>query len=416
MYPKMASIEEIYEKSFEADPLSSPKYDARDHFMLMPERRKQLKKEAARRVLEKRMKSQERRAAILSVLIGDAPICLQTQYWLTKGTTVGSLDRLNNDCLIQIMQQIRNLSDLRSLLVVSSRCRGIWEAVQRPVLVGIQRKHFPEYLEMFGDIGAQSDEQLENLRCAIESESYRWEGKCDEIPECDELPDPEETFLMKHRETDVRLYERSLLGYLQHLDDFFNDQVERLHAMGVFSRSSHRTTKYALLALWRIGWMRPLANGLFKPAYDAESIGRPIKDQAEEVQIRMRDIIHLLSCKKEFGIGRMSIRGEEWVQDLQLTGQSYHQLDDRREWMDRAINATVLMRILVRGTDNVIDSRRNTIDKKGITYLDEVCISRSIFDETGAEDKFWIGFEGYMNVAQQLGVNSLDVSRGFEVL
>ena len=397
------------------DPLTSPNYDVRDHFMVMPERRKQLEEEAARRVREKEMKRQKR--IISSALRGQpihAPVRLQTQYRPTKGTTVGSLDRLNNDCLIQVMQQIRNLSDLRNLLLVSSRCRGIWEAVQRPLLVGMQRKQFPEYLEMFGGIGAQSDEQLQNLRCAIASESYRKGGKYKKNA------DPEETFLLKHRETDVRLYERSLLGYLQHLDDFFNNQVERLHAMGLFSRNSLRITKYALLALWRIGWGRALANGLFEAAHDVESIGRLLKDQAEEVQIRMRDIIHILSCKKEYGMGWMSTLGEHWIdvqeQYLKLTGQLHHQLDDRREWMDKAINASVMMLILARGTDEVIRSERDTTDEDCIAWLNEICFSRSTFDETGAEDEFMISLKRDMKVAQQLGVNSLDVSRGLEVV
>lgn len=397
------------------DPLSSLNYDVRDHFMVMPERRKQFEEEVARRVREKERKRQERR--ISSALIGkpiNAAVRLHTLYRHTKGTTVGSLDRLNNDCLIQIMQQIRNLSDLRNLLLVSSRCRGIWEAVQRHVLVGMQRKQFPEYLEMFGAIGAQSNEQLQNLLWAIATESCRKGRKYNEDA------DPGEIFLLKHRETDVQLYECSLLAYLQHLDDFFNNQVERLHGMGLFSRGTLRITKYALLALWRIGWGRTLENGLFGTAHDVESICRLLKDQAEEVRIRMRDIIHILSCKKGNGIGWMSALGEHWVdaqeQYLKLTGQLHHQLVDRREWMDQAINASIMMLILARGTDEAIRSERDTTDEDCIDWLNEICISRSSFEETGADDEFMISLKRDMKVAEQLGVNSLDVSRGLEVV
>lgn len=412
----MASIEERYEESSETGSLPVRKYDVRDRFMLMPEKKRLLEKEAARRVRERQIRMQERKVISLT-LIGkpiSATIFSQAALcWPEKMITVGSMDRLNDDCLLVVMQQIRDLRDLWRLMLVSSRCRSIWEAVQRSVLVGIQKDNFPEYLEMFGSIGAQSDEQVHNLRCAIASESYRRTNNGDSC-------DPEKTFLLRHRETDVPLFERCFLGYLQHLDDFFNNQVERLHEMGVLSRSSHRITKHALLTLWRIGLGRPLAKFVFEPAYDVESIGRLLMDQAQEVRIRMRDIIHILSCRKEYGIGCMSALGEHWIdvqeQYLEATGKLHLQLDDHREWMDGAINATVMMLILVRGTDDVIHSERDTIEEGNVAWINDICGSRSTFEETGAEDEFLISLKGHMKVAQQLGVNSLDVSRGLEKL
>ena len=246
--------------------------------------------------------------------IGGSQFFLRLHRIRCEETIDEALETLDDDCLLHIMQHTRLTPDLENMLAVSNRCRNLWKNKRKSILKGMQREQFPEYLEIFGELGHQSDKQLRNLLCAHATDFSR----CGSEPSEPEKLSFINSFLSGIKQ-DISGYERCFIIYLGDVDDELNDQVRRLHDMDMFDSSSRHVTKVAVITLWGIGWRRPTASGEWLPNCSLAAF----KQQPEEVRHRMRDIIEYLSCEINDSLGLMSYDGEEWIENedlVNLTG------------------------------------------------------------------------------------------------
>lgn len=411
----VTNVFEVWDDSDSSDEETPPVYDALDHFMLTPERRRQLAEKAAREEQERRERKERREAR---ALIKRSPLEALHSTWLSleklprnfhRGTCRESLDRLNSDCLIVVMQHSKLAPDLWNLLRVSQRCRKMWEEKQRSILIGMQETLYRDYLPIFGKFGSHSDEQMQNLKRAIATDpSYQGASSACRAG-----------FLMPSWRTDVS-YQLAFVTYLQCLDRFFNRQVQRLHGPGNGDPISHQLTKDALLTLWRMSWVKPRADGMWPSpqqsdcSLDVELTSQLLNDQSSAVRSRIRDIIHTLSCNVQYDLDHMSLTGKKWIHSQELEwsqGKWPLQPYDAHEWIEEAINATVMMAIVLGGTNEATTSMADVASEMHHEFMCFICRSRYLFDQTGTEDGFFLDLKGYMEIAKLLELDSLKYFR-----
>ena len=384
------------------------KFEARDHFMLMPEQQRRIQ---TKRALKEKRKE---RAWLLrgltddldrmSLLLPQLPQCPSSKMG------DGTLGRLNNDCLRQIMHQSRLGPDLWNLLSVVGRCRAIWEGRERSILVGMQEERFSEYIELFGKIGYQSDKQLHSLASALATDAWKLRA---------ETCEPEKSF-MDLRKDDVRSYERSLVLYLDSTDAYFNDRVQLLHELGSFESCSQHVTKSALLALWQMGWSRR-ANGEWKSggslgsSFLVDIVHKILSQQPELIRIRIREILHILASKID-QTSSISNDMKPWIEDrekfIRQAGLSHYNVS---QWHQDAVNATIVMEIVLRGIGGAIDYVKEIDGREDAAgemdqvhcprLLEIICDSRKTYDEIGFEDMYLRNLRNHVKVAQELGVD-----------
>ena len=384
------------------------KFDVREHFMLMPAQKRRI--EAARARKEKR----KERSCMLHGLIDDLDMIsslfpqLPQQTSSKKGS--GTLERLDIDCLFHIMHQSRLAPDLWNLLSVSGKCRAIWETTNRSILVGMQEAKFSDYLAMFGKIGRQSDRQLHNLASALATDAWKIRG---------ETYEPERSF-MDVRKIDVRLYERSLILYLESTNDYFNDRVKMLHELDNFASPSHSryVTKRAVLALWRMGWSRRVNRewwpvGSLGSSLMLDVVREILGQQPRRVRRRIRDILIHLANK----IDKTSCISNDvmpWIEDR--ANWLRHRMRfpyDVVQWHQQAIRVTIVMEIVSRGIGGAIEyvteieNGGNAVDLdhvRSLELLQRICDSRKTYDDRGVEDMYLRDLKNHVEVVQELGI------------
>lgn len=392
------------------------RFEARDHFMLMPTQKRQLRsRRAIKDENEERMDKRMERSRLLNGLTDDLDkihSLLQLPPRPSSKTADGTLERLGNDCLIKIMHHSRLEPDLWNLLGVSGRCRAIWEDTERSILVGMQEEKFSDYIEMFGKIGSQSEKQLYNLRSALATDAWKLRA---------ETYEPEVSFV-DLRKNNVKLYERSLILYLESTNDYFNDRVQLLHELGSFESCTQHVTKSAVLALWRIGWSRR-ENREWKPAgsrgstFMVDTVRKILGQQPDLVRLRIRDILHKLAGKIDQTL-RLSSHMKPQVEDLEALMRQgrTRSVYDVSQWHEEAVNATIVMEIAFRGIGGAIDyvkeidSENDAADKWGRVQcprlLQSIRISRVSYDlEMALEDMDLRNLKNHVKIARELGVS-----------
>ena len=259
-------------------PRKNAKFEARDNFLLMPktkqriaeERKKQQREQAdalrtyraiitVRETQNHAKELRKRDSAHSSVMQASSELpsqpCLIGSQIISysfprlprlplKRTIETTLEMLNDDCFLQIMEHTRLMPDLRNLLEAFKTCRNLWKAHRGSIIKGIQHTQFPEYLELFGEVGQQSNEQVYNLLCAQTTEYYRTG---------ESLSEPERQSFMRYFKYNASLYEHGFFVFLEEVDNEFNEQVKSLHEIMPFDASSGHVTKAAVITLWRMG-------------------------------------------------------------------------------------------------------------------------------------------------------------------
>ena len=361
----------------------------------MPEMKRQLRerRERADAARMKRAMTRAKKARRIRLAQGEAvgsdfsPPCSQEDC-------VAARETLDDDCLMQFMEHTRLTPDLENMLAMSNRCRYLWENEKESILKGMQLKQFPEYLEIFGELGHQTEEHIQNLLCAHETDFDRYGSG---------IREPERHSFTAQVLQNVDWYERCFIIYLGFIDDEFDDQVTSLHQLGIFDSSSSHITKVALITLWRMGWFFTSATGESWPDRSLDVF----RQQPEEIRHRMRDIIGYLSCKTNDNLGLMSEYGEEWIEETEcfdnamLAVQPY----DPRQWVEEAINGILTVEIITRGIETDIADLTRRHRRFIPIIFRGVLASRWEYDETGWEPEQLVSLNTAVHIAEELGVN-----------
>ncbi|KAL8794556.1 MAG: hypothetical protein Q9195_002891 [Heterodermia aff. obscurata] len=383
------------------------------HFMLMPKQEWHVQVKCA--LNDERKEKRIERAWLLQSLTDEideiSSLFPRLQNRPSGKMGEGTLERLDNYCLKHVMHHARLEPDLWNLLGVSERCRAIWEESERSILIGMQEEKFPDYIDLFGKIGSQNDTQLHNLASALATDAWKLHA---------ETYEPERSFL-DLREDNVRFYQRCLILYLESTDEYFNDRVQLLHELGSFEPCSQHVTKRAVLALWRIGWSRRghhewTPGGSLGSSFTVAFVQDILNQQPGAVRSRIRDILHLLASKID-QTSKISSDMEPWVEDQEKHVRQGMALTfyNVSKWYEEAINATIVMEIVLRGIGGAVDHVTEITRREGAAdEMDQVrsyglvqiiCASRVIFDEFGFEDLDLHNLKKHVQVARELGVD-----------
>lgn len=314
-----------------------------------------------------------------------------------------TLAMLNDDCLLHIMQHTRLMPDLCNLITVSNRCRGLWKAHKGSIIRGIQRTQFPEYLELFGKIGQQSNEQVYNLLCAQATEYYR-SGTS--------LSKPERRSFMRFYKRNASLYEQQFFIFLEKVDDELNEQVKSLEEIMPFDSVSRRVTKAAVTTLWRMGWKRPRRNGKWisgprtYPRFDLDWMSGLLERQSEEVRERIECIVSALSHKIVDRSADLCHCAWHWILHQQKQGQPLVPYDPR-QWVAEALNGIIPIEIIFEGIGKAMAALRQEYTTPHVahrqTFLDQ-CYNKMRHDSTGIEDVYLLYLKDQLYIARKLGV------------
>ena len=441
LLPIMASITKRQRDSNSPDderPQKIAKFEARDHYLLMPnreeriaeERKKQRREQvdalktykaiiSVREIQKHAQKLKKRDSAHFSVtqasserpsqpcLIGSQIISYsfpRLPRLPLKGTTVMTPgDMLNDDCLLQIMKHTRLMPDLCNLLTVSHRCRGLWETCKGSIIRGIQHTQFPEYLELFGEIGRQSNEQVYNLLCAQVTEYFRT-GK--------PRSQPERQSFMRFYEHNASLYQQQFFVFLEKLDDELNEQVKNLHEIIPFDTSSRQVTKAAVITLWRMGWKKPRRSGKWRsgprmyPSFDLDLMNGLLEQQSEEVRERIESIVSILSHEIVDRSADLCHCAWHWILYQEKHGQPLVPYD-ARQWVAEALSGIIPMEIIFGGIDKAMAALRQEYTPHIAhwqTFLDQ-CYNKMRHDTTGIEDMSLLYLKEQLYMAGKLGVS-----------
>ena len=310
---------------------------------------------------------------------------------------------LNDDCLLQIMQHIRLMPDMCNLLTVSNRCRGLWKACKESMVKSIQRTQFPEYLEMFGELGQQSNEQVYNLLCAQATEYYRTD---------ESFREPERQSFMRYYGHDASLYQQGFFVFLEKLDNGFNEQVTNLHeSMSLYSSSRH-ITKAAVITLWIMGWKRPRRNGNWipgpriYPSLYLDSMSGLLEQQSEEVRERIKCIMSALSHDIVDRSRDLCHCAWHWIFHQEKQGQPLNPYDPR-QWVAEALSGIITIEIIFEGIDKAMAGLRQEYTPHVAhrqTLLDQ-CYNKMWHDRTGIEVKPLLYLKEQLYITRKLGVS-----------
>ena len=313
-----------------------------------------------------------------------------------------TLHMLNDDCLLHLMQHTRLMPDLYKLLTVSNRCRGLWKACKGTIIRGIQRTQFPEYLELFGELGRQSNEQVYNLLCAQATEYYQTD---------ESYKEPERQSFMRYYGHDASLYQQGFFVFLEKLDNGFNEQVTNLHESLSSDSSSRHVTKAALITLWRMGRKRPRRNGKWIPgpriyhSLDPDWMSGLLEQQSEEVRERIKWIMSTLSHDIVDRSVDLCHCAWHWIFHQEKQRQPLEPYDPR-QWVAEALSGIIPIEIIFEGIDKAMAGLRQEYTPHIAhrqTLLDQ-CYNKMWHDRTGIEVKSLLYLKEQLYITRKLDV------------
>jgi len=322
--------------SSEASPEKRTKFDARNKFLLTPFMRQ--KREAA---LEK----------------------LQS---LEKEST-SNLDVLPNECILQILHHLNvpeqdrgpmdnpGTSSLLNFVGSMNRAKQLWNKNTSSILIGMQEKQYPHLLTLLGRVGHETEAQLSNLRCAVETQSQRGMLEDD---------DYYMHLTRAYRIQNPKAYKQHVVRFLGGIARFIDEQIHVLRRadfdnFGGCHQFSQATVKRALVRLWRMGWEDPdyprlRALGTEMDAtFEVASMVILFSEEPEEVQSCIRELL-LFAGKRVEQQFELENQAKWWADDYfarRPVDTDEERLDVVR-WARNAINATVLAAMLIYGFDD----------------------------------------------------------------
>ena len=320
---------------------------------------KRLKFDVRRKYLLTPKKRQER---------NDAVAKLQS---LCKAPT-SNLDVLPNECILQIMHHLelpkylpgeghpetKYTSSLVDFMGSTKRVKHLWKEHASSILIGMEEKQYPEYLGMFGKMGQETEEQLQNLRCAIATERW-WANKNYE---------PEVVDILHLRRELPRVHKLRCIMFLEGVAQTVEHQLClcRKAGFGGFERRrrlSEDTVKRALLTLWRMGWKKPEYHERRDqrwPGSDVESclevapLLAIFHEQPEEVRSCIKELLHYLGSTVAWRLD-LEYNGNAWIADYCAEKiATEEESQETTRWMRTTVNATVLAAIITHSVEEAL--------------------------------------------------------------
>jgi len=324
--------------SSEASPEKRRKFDARNKFLLTPYMR------------------QKRAAALVK---------LQS---LEKEST-SSLDVLPSECILQIMHHFElpgqtrgpldnpSTSSLWSFLDSTNRAKQLWKRNTTSILVGMQEKQYPQFLTLLGRVGRETEGQLSNLRCAVETQHVRGMLEDD---------DYYMHFSKSYRIQAPKAYKLHVVRFLGGIARYIDEQFDVLRKANFDNvngcrQFSEATVKKALVNLWRMGWEDPDYPRLrvfgteMDATLEAASLAKLFSQEAEEIQCCIRELL-LFAVKRVERQFELKDQAKLWVDDY-FERRAVDTDEERLEvirWAWNAINATVLAAMIIYGIDETL--------------------------------------------------------------
>lgn len=291
---------------------------------------------------------------------------------LERGPT-SNLDVLPNECILQIMHHLDIQNDIEAEKPFNSpstsglscfrrsysRFNELWEEHAHFVLVGMQEKQYPQYLEMFGRLGHETKEQIQNLRCAIASKwAQDWWRSENE-------GDPERFVVMRTHMENLRLCKPNVMFWLGTLNQTIEEDL-RLCRMGGFgavetqySLSEH-TVKKALVTLWRMGWKLPDSQGRwwqdtgFETRSDNDTNLHIFNSQSQEVHSCIRHLLLFAGDRLKRGL-QLERDAQNWAYlYCSKKATTPEDMEELAEWVATMLSATLVKAVTTYGIGDAL--------------------------------------------------------------
>ena len=383
-------VDKEYGSSESSEDEPPRKFEARNHYMLMPARKRQLEEEAALRKVERKKRRLMRAIA----------------------KKEGSLGKLNNDCLLEVLYRCKLQPSFYNLIKASRQCHWFWKNKRRMVLIGMQEERYPEYIEMLGRIGQQSPEHFRRLG---NLKSTRiWKGWYYDFHQDYHLKTPLDT-------PDAPGSQILFLMDLEIINDGVCRQIQILHKSGGVDSLALHETKRALLVLWRLNWdkqyLKPEGSDTSDIRWiirlDSAKVQSLLSEQPQAVIVCIKKILQHLQKELINWKRIMHDFGKAWIDEQERrrsTGcvkpdASSYQL---HLWLGRTIRSLLTARLVATGFDKA--AKRLRFEDGPLRWfpgLEEICKSRSESDRTGIEGPDLIDLQEYVKINRNLGYRRL---------
>ena len=384
----MASLKRKQEWPSENSPSKKQKFDARNKFLLT-----------------ENMK--EKRKAALAKLQS-----LQAE-------PTSNFDVLPHECMLLILHHLElpkrledpETSSLWCFIRSMNRVNDLYNKHTRSILVGIQEQQYPQYLTtMFGKAGRQTEEQLQNLRCAIATQQLR-SGRHD----CD----PETHWVLQRRSEAPQLHGLHFGIFLGHLSESVDHQLHQCRERGFgFVEWRHHlpthSVKRALLTLWRMGWKKPDFHGQWaqgeevQTKLDVAALISFFAQQPEEVRRCIRHLLLFVGKRVVIELG-LEHDGKLWAsaycaEKVATPEEALGVV----QWLRTTINATVLMATIMHGIDNAIEMHMSLHQRRidgsfsVVSRMDELYELKPVVDNGGSGGPLFDELDGHVQFAKVL--------------
>lgn len=280
-----------------------------------------------------------------------------------------NLDVLPSECILQIMHHLNlpgktreaadnpNTSSLWNFLDSMNRAKQLWNHNTSSILIGMQEKQYPQFLTLFGRVGRQTDEQLENLQCAVERQAVR--GMLDD-------DDIYRYFNQSYRIRAPKEYKLHVVVFHGRIARFIDEQI-RLLGKANFEKAdgcrqfSEATVKRASVTIWRLEWEWPGYRRIrgygteMDAGLDVARLVDLFASEPEEVRSCIRELLLFVGRRAEQQF-ELEEQAKLWADDY-FSRRPVETHEERLEiirWAWNAINATVLAAMIIYGIDETL--------------------------------------------------------------
>ena len=330
---------------------------------------------------------------------------------------------LNDDCLLQIMHHLelpeytcaqqqgrsqQGRSPFENMLEASIRMKRLYKANRKAVITGMQEKQFPEYLPIFGRVGSQSAETLDNLNLALIKQ--RWS-------EDPFLVHPDQHCAREEPKCCGVMCEDCFVRFLKTLADAISREAELVQCLGATHHFCPNIVRRALVTLWRMGWFRLERKVYFmyeRRIYimmGGHAIWRIFQGQDRIVQDCLRNIIISLGGMIKRNL-QLTLDCSGWALALSINNAilvPHAQQSYTNYACD--IDAAVLLTIIAYGAEAAFDMKGDWNDKASM-YLGKL-LNRFQHSSSHIIRLRCRELESYVQLAENLGFN-LGCLEGFD--
>lgn len=313
---------------------------------------------------EKRMKFDVRNKFLLTPYMKRKRAAALIKLQSLEKESTSNLDVLPSECILQIMHHFElpegtrrsfdnpSTPSLWSFLDSTNRAKQLWNENTTAILVGMQEKQYPQFLIPLGRVGRETERQLSNLQCAIETQHVRGMLEDD---------DYYMHFSKSYRIQAPKAYKFHVLRFLDGIARYIDEQFDVLRKANFDNvdgcrQFSEATVKKGLVNLWEMGWedpdsLRLRASGTEMDAtLGAASQAMLFSRETEEVQSCIRELLLFVGKRVERQF-ELQEQAQVWVDDY-FVRRAVDTDEERLEvirWAWNAINATVLAAMIIYG-------------------------------------------------------------------